>query len=228
MKTIASCKNLNEFQAAIKDIPPPVLGKGGGRKFLVQGKEVSMNTLVHKYFTLLKKAPVSQESHDAAVAIVDKLDDLNHLKLTNLSPKQEKRLAFRQKWGNFFAKVKYGPAFTHKQLRTDALKIYARNYYQVAEAILLKSIRILSGATTTTRFLTGSNVIFPSKAKGITSTNNLFSIHHQLVENEKNLPKKKLLSGFLDQAKTREITTPMVQQLQKKHKEIKNVKEIKP
>lgn len=134
-----NCSTMHDLQSLLKEVKGPIIGKGGGRKFEVQAAQVSMNTLVHKYFELLKKSTITLKSANDAAVVANTLEKLNHMPLPKLTAKQQKTLEWRQKWGNKWAKFKWG--FSHKNLKETAYQIFTKNFTHSNEEILIPVLK---------------------------------------------------------------------------------------
>lgn len=141
--TLSQCRDLNDLQKILMDHPGPIIGKKGGRKFMINSQEVTMNAIVLKFLELVKETPFTKGSADSAAAIANKIDSLNRKTVLVRDDKAAKKLAYRQKWGNRFARLKHGSKISKANYKTEVYKILLKKYFQDYRETGIPAVKLL-------------------------------------------------------------------------------------
>lgn len=120
--SLSKCRNLNELAYFLKEAKHTTLGRHGGRKVLVLGKEYSMNELVHKFTVIRKRGDATPEVQRQLLQKLFQLEkDQSYLVLAPENSKRGKLLKIRRIWGHFFDKLKYGCSFNRHKILKEVL-----------------------------------------------------------------------------------------------------------
>lgn len=121
--SLSKCKNMNELATFLSGAHRTTIGKHGGRKVVLQGKEYSMNQLVHKFAVLKKQNDSNSETSRKVLQKLRHLEqDQSYLKGVTDNSKNKQLLKTRRAFGHFFDQLKYGCSFDrHKILKNTPI-----------------------------------------------------------------------------------------------------------
>lgn len=130
--SISTAGNLNDFNSALENIKTSSRGKGGGRKFIAEGKQYTLNQLTHQFISLLKKTELNEKNVSCYNSIIQQLNKLSkdETHLQDMGKAGRINLRMRSLFGNLIAKVKYGPTFSRENLPEQVASYYIKHFIQ--------------------------------------------------------------------------------------------------
>ncbi|PJD97923.1 MAG: hypothetical protein CK425_02000 [Parachlamydia sp.] len=153
VNALAKCGSLSELDQLLAGVNHTVIGRGGGRKILIEGstssedKEYSLNQVAKKLFTLCKKSDYSKKECEVAVAISEKIAVLNADKTykKKLTKGEKAYLWFRRLGGNLPGIGLRSSQRSQEQLKAICFSMmylhYARESTKLRHSFLKQAIR---------------------------------------------------------------------------------------